>query len=146
MQGYRRKLGQWWTKTAGAAGGLVGGTPEKTGDKVYAGCVAVVIAVSVAIYALTAAPTTQFALSGLWGFLFGGAALLYFPSKMLTTIFGAIGVTGISDLTSLKLAIEHSKGPLEQIGQLLSIDVPLGAYWLFIVLIAVFCAPAYFRQ
>ena len=148
MRPYRRKLGQRFTSLTGIGRGLAGdGSPERFGD-IYYGILLTSIVIASFIILLVASPVTaQIVLAVLWGIFLGWAVLLYLPPKFIVGVFGGFVGVGATDLASLAVAVEESNKGLERIVKALTggtVDVtviPL-AYWLFILLVALFCIPA----
>lgn len=145
---YRRKLGQWFTRTVGEGSGMTSGTHEKTGDRVYGWLITGTVIFSVIIVMFLPYTLEQYSLALLWGVLGGWGILLFFPPKFIVTLLGGFLSLGTADLAGIATAVEESNKGLERLVTALSsgdnsYTITPGAFWIFILLIILFCLPAY---
>jgi hypothetical protein len=148
MRPYRGRLGDWFENITGGSGeGFVEGDNSRKGDLVYLVALVLVVVVSIALLIWVPGHVVQFVIAALWGLTVGGALLLYLPAKILITLIGGLlGITA-SDLSGLAQVVEKMAETVNRITTVFnstgSVQFQQQAVWLFLVLVALCCVPAY---
>jgi hypothetical protein len=92
---------------------------------------------------------TELVLSGMWAFFLGITMLLFFPQKLLITIFGGVAGVGMTDLAGLAPVIEKTAAAIRKITQALNagfegeLVIRPMSVWLFLGIVLLCCLPAY---
>jgi len=88
----------------------------------------------------------------MWGYFIGGTMLIFFPSKLLITIFVRIIGSGLSDLAGVATIVDKTAAAIMKITAGLNsalqraITIQPAAAWIFLVLVVICCPPAYKGQ
>ncbi len=150
MTPFRARLGRLFENVRGGSGdtGLASGDKlAKKGDMFFLIILALVVLGSVALVVWVPGTAVQYVLAALWGLTVGGALLLYLPAKLLITVIGGLLGVGASDLAGLAQVVEKMSTTVVAITKTINSTGPVQfqqqAIWLFLVLVALCCLPAY---
>jgi hypothetical protein len=148
MAPFRLRLGRLFQNISGGGEGLASGpTLANKGDIFFIIILMAVVLISFGLLRWVPSDTVQFLLAALWGLTVGGALLLYLPAKILITVIGGLLGIGASDLAGLAQVIEKMSTMVAAITRTINSSGPVQfqqqAVWLFLVLVALCCLPAY---
>lgn len=150
MAPFRLRLGKVFQQldlVAGPGGLAAGLKPENIGDIFFIIILIIIVGVSIALIKWAPIDAVQYILAAVWGMTIGGALLLYLPAKILITLIGGLLGVGASDLAGLAQVVEKMSTMVEAITKTINATGPVQfqqqAVWLFLILLALCCLPAY---